>query len=387
MEHQRLKERTQYDLEMITQLGYCNGIENYSRHLSGRDAGLAPPTLFDYLPKDALVFLDESHVTVPQIGAMYKGDRSRKETLVGYGFRLPSALDNRPMTFEEWENIVPRRIFVSATPADYELTHSQQVVEQVVRPTGLVDPIIEIRPVLTQVDDVLSEINAKKALDERVLITTLTKRMAEDLTSYLKEYGVKVAYLHSDIDTVERMKIIHELRTGVHDVLVGINLLREGLDMPEVSLVAIFDADKEGFLRSERSLIQTIGRAARHVSGKAILYADSITPSMQKAIEETTRRRNKQIAFNAEHGITPKSATRSITDKIDTGETTVDSPNVSLSLSAPDVDVDILYRPELLAKEINRLEKQMKALSKELKFEEAMKVRDKMLALKEHLIS
>jgi excinuclease ABC subunit B len=387
VEHQRLKERTQYDLEMITQLGYCNGIENYSRHLSGRDAGLAPPTLFDYLPKDALVFLDESHVTVPQIGAMYKGDRSRKETLVGYGFRLPSALDNRPMTFEEWENIVPRRIFVSATPADYELTHSQQVVEQVVRPTGLVDPIIEIRPVLTQVDDVLSEINAKKALDERVLITTLTKRMAEDLTSYLKEYGVKVAYLHSDIDTVERMKIIHELRTGVHDVLVGINLLREGLDMPEVSLVAIFDADKEGFLRSERSLIQTIGRAARHVSGKAILYADSITPSMQKAIEETTRRRNKQIAFNAEHGITPKSATRSITDKIDTGETTVDSPNVSLSLSAPDVDVDILYRPELLAKEINRLEKQMKALSKELKFEEAMKVRDKMLALKEHLIS
>ena len=387
VEHQRLKERTQYDLEMITQLGYCNGIENYSRHLSGREAGLAPPTLFDYLPKDALVFLDESHVTVPQIGAMYKGDRSRKETLVGYGFRLPSALDNRPMTFEEWENIVPRRIFVSATPADYELTHSQQVVEQVVRPTGLVDPIIEIRPVLTQVDDVLSEINVKKALDERVLITTLTKRMAEDLTSYLKEYGVKVAYLHSDIDTVERMKIIHELRTGVHDVLVGINLLREGLDMPEVSLVAIFDADKEGFLRSERSLIQTIGRAARHVSGKAILYADSITPSMQKAIEETTRRRNKQIAFNAEHGITPKSATRSITDKIDTGETTIESPNVSLSLSAPDVDVDILYRPELLAKEINRLEKQMKALSKELKFEEAMKVRDKMLALKEHLIS
>ena len=386
LEAQRIKERTQYDLEMLGQLGYCNGIENYSRHLSGRAAGLAPPTLFDYLPSDALVFLDESHVTVPQIGAMYKGDRSRKETLVNYGFRLPSALDNRPLTFEEWERIVPYRIFVSATPADYELTHAQQIVEQVVRPTGLIDPVLEIRPVLTQVDDVLGEINLRKPLDERVLITTLTKRMAEDLTSYLKEYGVKVAYLHSDIDTVERMKIIHELRTGVHDVLVGINLLREGLDMPEVSLVAIFDADKEGFLRSERSLIQTIGRAARHVNGKAILYADSITPSMQKAINETERRRAKQIAYNQAHHITPKSATRSITDKIDTGEVeTVEIPKIDIPIFELDVEMEILQNPELLTKEISRLEKQMKALSADLKFEEAMKVRDKMLALKERL--
>jgi len=384
LEAQRIKERTQYDLEMIQQLGYCNGIENYSRHLSGRQAGEAPPTLFDYLPSDALVFLDESHVTVPQIGAMYKGDRSRKENLVNYGFRLPSAMDNRPMMFEEWEAVVPTRIFVSATPAPYELEHSEQVVEQVVRPTGLIDPILEIRPVLTQVDDVLGEINLRKPLNERVLITTLTKRMAEDLTSYLKEYGVRVAYLHSDIDTVERMKIIHELRTGVHDVLVGINLLREGLDMPEVSLVAIFDADKEGFLRSERSLIQTIGRAARHVNGKAILYADSITPSMQKAIDETERRRAKQIAFNTEHGITPKSASRAITDKIDTGEIeSVDAPTIDVPFALNDIDVEILRRPELMIKEINRLEKQMKKLSGELKFEEAMRVRDTMLALKD----
>ena len=383
IEAQRIKERTQYDLEMITQLGYCNGIENYSRHLSGRPRGACPPTLFDYLPKDALVFLDESHVTLPQIGAMYKGDRSRKETLVNYGFRLPSALDNRPMTFEEWEKIVPTRIFVSATPADYELVHSQSVIEQVVRPTGLVDPEIEIRPVLTQVDDVLGEINLRKSLNERVLITTLTKRMAEDLTGYLKEYNVKVAYLHSDIDTVERMKIIHELRTGVHDVLVGINLLREGLDMPEVSLVAIFDADKEGFLRSERSLIQTIGRAARHIHGKAILYADTITNSMQKAIDETNRRRTKQLAYNAAHNITPKSATRTITDKIDTGEVeNVASPTINMEVLG-DIDVDILYNPTLLAKEINRLEKRIKTLSAELKFEEAIKVRDKLLALKE----
>lgn len=387
IEAQRIKERTQYDLEMIQQLGYCNGIENYSRHLSGRPAGEAPPTLFDYIPPDALLFIDESHVTVPQIGAMYKGDRSRKETLVQYGFRLPSAMDNRPMKFEEWERIAPSTIYVSATPAQYELEKSEQIVEQVVRPTGLVDPVLEIRPVLTQVDDVLGEINLRKAVDERVLITVLTKRMAEDLTSYLKEYGIKVAYLHSDIDTVERMKIIHELRTGVHDVLVGINLLREGLDMPEVSLVAIFDADKEGFLRSERSLIQTIGRAARHVNGKAILYADSITPSMQRAMEETERRRAKQIAYNTEHGITPKSATRQITDKIDTGDDeNTEVVRIVLSEALAGVDESILHSPKLLAKEIARLEKQMQALSRELKFEEAMKVRDTMLALKELMV-
>ena len=388
IEAQRIKERTTYDLEMIQQLGYCNGIENYSRHLSGRPAGEAPPTLFDYIPPDALLFIDESHVTVPQVGAMYKGDRSRKETLVNYGFRLPSAMDNRPLMFEEWERITPATIFVSATPAQYELEHSEQVVEQVVRPTGLVDPQLEIRPVLTQVDDVLSEINIRKAKDERVLITTLTKRMAEDLTSYLKEYNIKVAYLHSDIDTVERMKIIHELRTGVHDVLVGINLLREGLDMPEVSLVAIFDADKEGFLRSERSLIQTIGRAARHVNGKAILYADSITPSMQKAIEETERRRAKQMAYNKEHGIMPTSARRQITDKIDTGEAEAPNDNQAIAVTHafPDVDISILRSPDLLAKEIARLEKEMKALSRDLKFEEAAKVRDKVVSLKEFVL-
>ena len=388
IEAQRIKERTTYDLEMIQQLGYCNGIENYSRHLSGRPAGEAPPTLFDYIPPDALLFIDESHVTVPQVGAMYKGDRSRKETLVNYGFRLPSAMDNRPLMFEEWERITPATIFVSATPAQYELEHSEQVVEQVVRPTGLVDPQLEIRPVLTQVDDVLSEINIRKAKDERVLITTLTKRMAEDLTSYLKEYNIKVAYLHSDIDTVERMKIIHELRTGVHDVLVGINLLREGLDMPEVSLVAIFDADKEGFLRSERSLIQTIGRAARHVNGKAILYADSITPSMQKAIEETERRRAKQMAYNEEHGITPTSARRHITDKIDIGEaeTPNDNQAIAVTHAFPDVDISILRSPDLLAKEIARLEKEMKALSRDLKFEEAAKVRDKVVSLREFVL-
>lgn len=387
IEAQRIKERTQYDLEMIQQLGYCNGIENYSRHLSGRPAGEAPPTLFDYIPSDALLFIDESHVTVPQIGAMYKGDKSRKETLVQYGFRLPSAMDNRPMKFEEWERISPTTIYVSATPANYELEKSEQVVEQVVRPTGLVDPVLEIRPVLTQVDDVLSEINLRKPLDERVLITTLTKRMAEDLTSYLKEYGIKVAYLHSDIDTVERMKIIHELRTGIYDVLVGINLLREGLDMPEVSLVAIFDADKEGFLRSERSLIQTIGRAARHVNGKAILYANTITPSMQKAIDETERRRAKQIAFNEAHGITPKSASRAITDKIDTGDDeNTEVVQIILSEALAGVDENILHSPKLLAKEIARLEKQMQALSRELKFEEAAKVRDTVIALKELLV-
>ncbi|ELA08632.1 excinuclease ABC subunit B [Moraxella macacae 0408225] len=402
IEAQRIKERTQYDLEMLGQLGYCNGIENYSRHLSGRAEGEAPPTLFDYIPPDALLFIDESHVTIPQIGAMYKGDRSRKETLVNYGFRLPSAMDNRPMKFEEFERIAPKTIYISATPAAYELKKSAQIVEQVVRPTGLIDPVLDIRPVLTQVDDVLSEINLHKARNERVLITVLTKRMAEDLTGYLKEYNINVAYLHSDIDTVERMKIIHELRTGVHDVLVGINLLREGLDMPEVSLVAIFDADKEGFLRSERSLIQTIGRAARHINGKAILYADTITQSMQKAIDETERRRAKQIAFNKQQDITPKSAKRAITDKIDTGE--LDDLNNEQVLfqdstkhqsmqqkamqqqAIGDVDAQILRSPDLLAKYIMQLQKHMQLLSKELKFEEAMKVRDKIAVLKQFVI-
>ncbi|MEM9993005.1 MAG: helicase-related protein, partial [Acinetobacter pittii] len=377
-------------LEMMNELGYCSGIENYSRHLSGRPSGEAPPTLFDYIPEDALLIIDESHVTVPQIGAMYKGDRSRKENLVNYGFRLPSALDNRPMKFEEWERIVPTTIFVSATPAKYELEKSDQVVEQVVRPTGLIDPEIEVRPVLTQVDDVLSEINIRKNLNERVLVTTLTKRMAEDLTSYLKEYGVKVAYLHSDIDTVERVKIIHELRTGVFDVLVGINLLREGLDMPEVSLVAILDADKEGFLRSERSLIQTIGRAARNVKGKAILYADRITDSMQKAIDETERRRAKQIEFNELHGITPRSAVRQVIKEIDSGEVLSDDEidekvlEQAQALSAD--ERHILSDPKLFSKHITKLEKEMLKASKDLQFEQAARIRDEIIRLKAQML-
>jgi len=390
IEAQRIDQRTRYDLEMMQQLGYTNGIENYSRHLSGRPSGEAPPTLFDYVPDDALLIIDESHVTVPQIGAMYKGDRSRKENLVNYGFRLPSALDNRPMKFEEWERIVPTTIYVSATPAKYELERSDQIVEQVVRPTGLVDPEIEIRPVLTQVDDVLSEINLRKDLDERVLVTTLTKRMAEDLTSYLKEYGVKVAYLHSDIDTVERVKIIHELRTGVYDVLVGINLLREGLDMPEVSLVAILDADKEGFLRSERSLIQTIGRAARNLKGKAILYADRVTDSMQKAIDETDRRRNKQIEFNQEHGITPRSAVRQKIKEIDTGEVFNDDEiDAKISDQAKALSADerhILADPKLFTKHIGKLEKEMIKASKELQFEQAARLRDEIVRLKAQML-
>lgn len=390
LEAQRIEQRTRYDLEMMQQLGYTNGIENYSRHLSGRPAGEAPPTLFDYVPDDALLIIDESHVTVPQIGAMYKGDRSRKENLVNYGFRLPSALDNRPMKFEEWERIVPSTIYVSATPAKYELEKSQQIVEQVVRPTGLIDPEIEIRPVLTQVDDVLSEINLRKELNERVLVTTLTKRMAEDLTSYLKEYGIQVAYLHSDIDTVERVKIIHELRTGVHDVLVGINLLREGLDMPEVSLVAILDADKEGFLRSERSLIQTIGRAARNLKGKAILYADRITDSMQKAIDETERRRAKQIEFNELHGITPRSAVRQVIKEIDTGEVLndehIDEKINAQSRAFSDDEQHILTDPKLYAKHIAKLEKEMLKASKELQFEQAARLRDEILRLKAQML-
>lgn len=389
VEAQRLEQRTRYDLEMIQQLGYCNGIENYSRHLSGRPSGEAPPTLFDYIPKDGLLLIDESHVTIPQIGAMYKGDRSRKENLVNYGFRLPSALDNRPMKFEEWESIIPATIYVSATPAQYELEHAEQIVEQVVRPTGLIDPEIEIRPVLTQVDDVLSEINLRKVLDERVLITTLTKRMAEDLTSYLKEYGIQVAYLHSDIDTVERVKIIHELRTGVHDVLVGINLLREGLDMPEVSLVAILDADKEGFLRSERSLIQTIGRAARHVKGKAILYADRITDSMQKAIDETDRRRNKQIEFNQQHSIIPRSAVRQVIKEIDTGEVYNENEDLStakINQVLSDDEQHLISDPKLFAKHITKLEKEMLKASKDLQFELAARLRDEIIRLKAQLL-
>ena len=391
LEAQRIEQRTRYDLEMMQQLGYTNGIENYSRHLSGRPAGEAPPTLFDYVPDDALLIIDESHVTVPQIGAMYKGDRSRKENLVNYGFRLPSALDNRPMQFEEWERITPATIYVSATPAKYELEKAEQIAEQVVRPTGLIDPEIEVRPVLTQVDDVLSEINIRKDLDERVLVTTLTKRMAEDLSSYLKEYGVKVAYLHSDIDTVERVKIIHDLRSGVYDVLVGINLLREGLDMPEVSLVAILDADKEGFLRSERSLIQTIGRAARNVKGKAILYGDRITDSMQKAIDETARRREKQMAFNELHGIIPRSTIRQNKKDINTGEVLTDDQVESgitdqhQTLSAD--EQHLLSDPKLLAKHLSKLEKEMLKASKELQFEQAARLRDEILRLKAQLLT
>ncbi len=388
VEQQRIEQRTRFDLEMLYEMGFCKGIENYSRHFSGKKEGEPPPTLMDYLPKNAILFIDESHVTIGQIGAMYKGDASRKQNLVDYGFRLPSARDNRPLKFHEFEKIMPQTIFVSATPANYEAEHAGQIVEQVVRPTGLLDPQIIVRPVGSQVDDLLSEINERIGKGERVLVTTLTKRMAEQLTDYYSELGIKVRYLHSDIDTVERVEIIRDLRLGVFDVLVGINLLREGLDIPEVSLVAILDADKEGFLRSVRSLIQTIGRAAPHVNGKAILYADSITPSMQRAMEETERRRAKQIAYNTEHGITPKSATRQITDKIDTGDDeNTEVVRIVLSEALAGVDESILHSPKLLAKEIARLEKQMQALSRELKFEEAMKVRDTMLALKELLVS
>lgn len=389
IEAQRLKERTQYDLEMLQQLGYCNGIENYSRHLSGRKEGEAPPTLFDYVPADALLVIDESHVTVPQIGAMYKGDRARKENLVNYGFRLPSALDNRPMKFEEWEKISPQTIFVSATPANYEQEHCPTAIEQVVRPTGLVDPEIEIRPAFTQVDDLMSEINARILLKERVLVTTLTKKMAEDLTDYLREHKIKVRYLHSDIDTVERVEIIRDLRLGVFDVLIGINLLREGLDMPEVSLVAILDADKEGFLRSERSLIQTIGRAARHVNGKAILYAEKMTGSMERAINETERRRAKQIAFNVAHGITPRSVSKPIFDILEVygGEAAKQAANDAKEQKVAEAAAEyVVLEPKVLAKRIKELEQQMLAKARDLQFEQAAKIRDEMMQLKEQLL-
>lgn len=390
LEAQRLEQRTRYDLEMMQELGYCNGIENYSRFLSGRNPGEPPPTLFDYLPADALLVVDESHVTIPQIGAMYKGDRSRKETLVEYGFRLPSALDNRPMRFDEWEHISPQMIMVSATPGNYEKENQGQVVEQVVRPTGLIDPIIEIRPASSQVDDVLSEIRIRSEINERVLITTLTKRMAEDLTEYLAEHGVRVRYLHSDIETVERVEIIRDLRLGQFDVLVGINLLREGLDMPEVSLVAILDADKEGFLRSDRSLIQTIGRAARNLNGKAILYADRITGSMQRAIDETDRRRQKQINYNQEHGITPKGITKNIADILEApmapGAGGRGARNKAMAIAERHAKYKVEVNPADIWKSIEQLEKQMFQAAKDLEFEVAAKIRDEIEKLKKQAL-
>jgi len=383
VEAQRLEQRTQFDIEMILELGYCSGIENYSRYLSGRDEGEAPPTLFDYLPENALLVLDESHVTVPQIGGMYKGDRSRKETLVQYGFRMPSALDNRPMRFDEFEKKSPQTIFVSATPRAYELDHSDKVVEQVVRPTGLVDPEVEVRPATTQVDDLLSEINKRVTVNERVLVTTLTKRMAEDLTDYLQEHGIRVRYLHSDIETVERVEIIRDLRLGEFDVLVGINLLREGLDMPEVSFVAILDADKEGFLRSEGALIQIIGRAARNIHGKAILYADKITGSMERAIGETERRREKQIAHNLENGITPKGVEKRIADVMEGAYGISTGSKNKISKVAEEVMQYAAMSPKQLDKEIQTMENQMYEHAKNLDFEQAAAIRDKIKRIQE----
>ncbi len=375
LEAQRLEQRTQFDLEMIAELGYCQGIENYSRYLSGRAPGEPPPCLFDYLPPDAMLVVDESHVTIPQLGGMYKGDRSRKETLVEYGFRLPSALDNRPLRFDEFEALAPQTVYVSATPGPYEHQHADAVVEQVVRPTGLVDPAVEVRPVRAQVDDVLTEIRERVERDERVLITTLTKRMAEDLTEYLAEHSVRVRYLHSDIDTVERTEIIRDLRLGEFDVLVGINLLREGLDMPEVSLVAILDADKEGFLRSEGSLIQTIGRAARNLHGKAILYADRITGSMQRALDETERRRSKQQAFNAEHGISPQTIRKQVADIMEGARAAPGRGRGRRRVAEDHPEWEGMSEDELLRK-ANRLEQQMYRHARDLEFEEAAKLRD-----------
>lgn len=389
IEEQRITQRTQYDIEMMLELGYCSGIENYSRYLSGRAPGEPPPTLLDYLPDDALMIIDESHVTVSQIGAMYKGDRSRKENLVNYGFRLPSALDNRPLKFEEFEAIAPQRVYVTATPGPYELEKSAgEVIEQVVRPTGLVDPTIEVRPVATQVDDLMSEVRERVERNERVLATTLTKKMAEDLSDYLDEHGIKVRYLHSDIDTVERMEIIRDLRLGEFDVLVGINLLREGLDMPEVSLVAILDADKEGFLRSDRSLIQTMGRAARNVNGKAILYADKITGSMRRAMDETERRRAKQIAYNEEHGITPQGLNKRVTDVMDLGGARQRRRNYderkAIAEAEAKYDVD-LNDPVAIMKVLDKKEKEMYQAAKDLEFEKAAQLRDDVAKLRERI--
>ena len=385
VEAQRLEQRTRFDLEMIAELGYCSGIENYSRYLSGREPGEPPPTLFDYLPKDALLVIDESHVTVPQIGGMYKGDRSRKETLVEYGFRLPSALDNRPLRFDEWERMSPQTLFISATPGPYEAEFAGQVVEQVVRPTGLVDPEVIVRPASTQVEDLLGEINAVVERGERVLVTTLTKRMAEDLTDYLDDHGIRVRYLHSDIDTVERMEIIRDLRMAEFDVLVGINLLREGLDIPEVSLVAILDADKEGFLRGERSLIQTIGRTARNINGRAILYADKATGSMDRAIAETERRRTKQIAFNEANGVTPQTVRKQVADIMEGARRQAPGAarKVTRTRQRGAAPVELPDDPKALGKLVKQLESQMLEHAKNLEFEEAATVRDQIRNIRE----